>query len=364
MTDSPAWQIRDGRDLPWAVDAVVAIQRACEIDTWGDADLAVPAAVWRARLAGTPDAAHRLRLAVPADVASPGPDDVAGFAHAHLPLAGNTHLSHTDVEVLPARRRAGAGTALLTDLERTLAGAGRTTLIDYVGAGPEPEPGPGALQAPTGNGRVAADAASSRFALAHGWVLEQVARHSVLAVPDDLARFAALREEALAAAGPEYRLHTWRDDIPEQWLDAMAVLFSRMVTDAPSGALAYEPEPWDAERVRRWLRWTVVDRQEHVTIVVAEHVPTGVLAAHTELAVSTPDEPYAFQQATLVRADHRGRRLGMAVKAANVLFTREHFPALRRVHTDNAEENAPMLAINVALGFVPAGVHAVWQKVS
>ncbi|HEY0119444.1 MAG TPA: GNAT family N-acetyltransferase [Cellulomonas sp.] len=361
MTDSP-WQILDARDHPWSVDAVVAIQRECETDTWGNADMAVPAPVWQARLAGTPDATHLLRLAVPAHAAQPGPDDVAGFWHAHLPRSGNTHLSHTDVEVRPARRGVGTGALLLADLERALADEGRSTLITYVGAGPEPAPGPGALVAPTGNGRVAADVASSRFALAHGWTLEQVERHSVLVVPDDLAPFAAMREQALAAAGPEYRLHTWHDEIPEQWLDAMAVLFSRMVTDAPSGALAYEPEPWDAERVRRWLRWTVVDREEHVTFAVAEHVPTGVLAAHTELVWSGPDESFAFQQATLVRADHRGHRLGMAVKAANVLFTREHAPALRRIHTDNAEENAPMLAINVAMGFAPAGVYAAWQK--
>ncbi len=362
MTDSPAWRILDALDHPWAVEAIVGVQRESETATWGDADLAVPAPVWRARLAGTADATHLIRLAVPADTAQPDPGDVAGFWHAHLPLSGNTHLAHTDVQVRPARRRAGVGTLLLSDLERTLADGGRTTLIDYVGAGVEPEPGPHALQAPTGNGRVAADAPSSRFSLAHGWSLEQVERHSVLAVPDDLDPFAALRDGALATAGPEYRLHGWHDEIPEQWLDAMAVLFSRMVTDAPMGALDYEPEPWDAERVRRWLSWTLVDREEHVTIVVAEHVPTGVLAAHTELAYGAPDEPCAFQQATLVRADHRGHRLGMAVKAANVLLARWHQPALRRIHTDNAEENAPMLAINVALGFAPAGVSAAWQK--
>ena len=362
MTASPRWQILDARDHPWAVDAVVAVQRECESDTWGNADMAVPAAIWRARLAGTPDAAHLVHLAVPAGTPSPGPDDVAGVAHAHLPLSGNTHLSHVDVMVRPARRREGAGTVLLTGLTEALADDGRSTLIAFVGAGAEPEPGPGALQAPTGNGRVAVDAPSSRFAAARGWALEQVERHSVLVVPGDLAPFAALRDEALATAGSEYRLHTWHDEIPDRWLDAMALLFSRMVTDAPQGALAYEPEPWDAERVRRWLRWTVVDREEHVTIAVAEHVPTGVLAAHTELAYGRPDEPYAFQQATLVRADHRGHRLGMAVKAANVLFTREHQPALRRIHTDNAEENGPMLAINVALGFAPTGVYAAWQK--
>ena len=38
------------------------------------------------------------------------------------------------------------------------------------------------------------------------------------------------------------------------------------------------------------------------------------------------------------------------------------YPGLRRIHTDNAEENAPMLAINVALGFTAVGVVAAWQR--
>ena len=58
---------------------------------------------------------------------------------------------------------------------------------------------------------------------------------------------------------------------------------------------------------------------------------------------------------------HRGRRLGMLVKAANLRRLTGELPAVRRVDTWNAEENAWMLAINVALGFRPSGGAGEWQ---
>ena len=70
----------------------------------------------------------------------------------------------------------------------------------------------------------------------------------------------------------------------------------------------------------------------------------------------------AFQEDTLVLREHRGRRLGMLVKTANLARLAEVQPGARRIGTWNAEENAHMLAINVALGFRPAGVWAAWQR--
>lgn len=358
--DTP-WRIVEAHaDDDWAVDALSEIQREVELDTWGNDDLWAPAHVWRAMLAGSPDNERRLYLALPPG-AGERADEVAGVATTHLPLRANTTLAHVDVRVRPARRRRGAGTALLAHAESELAAAGRTTLISYVAGVPEPPPGPGALEPPTGSGRVAAGAASTRFALARGYALEQVERHSVLHVPDDLAAVAALRDGALAQAGPDYRLHVWHDEVPPRWREALAGLLARMAVDAPTGGLDYGADVWDAARLERWLA-AFADRQQHATIAVAEHAPDHALAAFTVLMYPRPEVPFAFQEGTLVRADHRGHRLGMAVKATNLLAVRERRPGLLRIHTDNAEENAYMLAINVALGFTPDGVFAAWQK--
>ncbi len=347
--------------LPWAVQAVSDVQRECELDTWGFDDLWGPVWVWNSILGPSPDTRRRLFVAVPEGLDEPAADDVAGVAVLHLPQTGNHHLGHVDVLVRPGVRRQGVGSALATRAEQALADEGRTVAISYVASTPEPPAGPDALEPPTGTGRIPAHAPSTRLALRHGYRLEQVSRHSVLTVPDDLTQTAAARDAALAVAGEEYRLHVWHDDVPSQWRAGMADLLSRMLSDIPTGDLSYGDDLWDVARVERWLA-TYTERAMHVTLTVAEHTPTGTLTAFTELAYPQPEVPFAFQEGTLVRADHRGRRLGMAVKAQNLLAVRERRPGLRRIHTDNAQENSFMLAINVALGFAPAGVWAAWQK--
>ena len=61
----------------------------------------------------------------------------------------------------------------------------------------------------------------------------------------------------------------------------------------------------------------------------------------------------AWQWQTIVLPEHRGHRLGMLVKVANLDHLRAHEPAVTVIHTGNADSNAPMLRVNVAMGFVP-----------
>lgn len=51
--------------------------------------------------------------------------------------------------------------------------------------------------------------------------------------------------------------------------------------------------------------------------------------------------------------EHRGRSLGLHVKLANLALARELHPGMRCTDTYNAESNAPMIAINEAIGFRP-----------
>ena len=52
--------------------------------------------------------------------------------------------------------------------------------------------------------------------------------------------------------------------------------------------------------------------------------------------------------------EHRGHRLGALLKVANLRQAVQHEPQLEAVHTWNADSNAPMLAVNVAMGFTPS----------
>ena len=62
-------------------------------------------------------------------------------------------------------------------------------------------------------------------------------------------------------------------------------------------------------------------------------------------------EDYVIQDDTLVMPDHRGHRLGTALKLATLeLLLRDH-PERSRIHTWTDPENLAMYRTNTALGF-------------
>jgi len=368
MRTTSDWRVVDAPPAPtdldhpdaWAYQALCDIDHAHELARYGWTDLWAPLHVRLPQYADQEYAIQHLAVAVAAEVPA-GAQDVLGTVTVNMPRHDNTHMAQVFLQVRPGHERRGIGTALLRHAERVMSDHGRHTVIGWSGHSPEPPSGPGALEAPTGAGRVPADAPAALFALRHGFDLEQVVRHSVLTLPGDPSVRADLLTDARARAGEEYRAHTWWDTVPDAWLDALAVLWTRMSTDAPNAGYDLGEDPWDAARVRHHLARRAQQHQR-VLLTAAEHVPTGTLAAFTELAVPAPDVPFGFQGDTLVLADHRGRRLGMLVKGINLEAYTAWRPGGRRLHTWNAQENEHMLAINVALGFRPTGIAAGWQR--
>jgi len=365
----PSWTVLtaplpESLDSPeaWALHGAARVTHACEMASWGYADLMYPAWYLIADLKEQPYSLRRVLVAVPDGVREPTADDVVGMAKITLPLADNTHMADIEVYVDPAHTQQGVGSALLAELEKMATDDGRTTLIAWSEhVGEPPADLPEVLEPPTGSGRIRQDDAGARFARRHGYVLEQAERYSMLRLPVDADLLERLHADAAAKAGPEYRVHVWRDAVPDEWVDQVAVLESRMSTDAPSGDLDFGQTAWDAARVRTWES-QVLDGGHGFLMAAAEHVPTHTLAAFTVLRFPVDFEEIVFQDDTLVLPEFRGRSLGMLVKAANLQALRDSRPGGRRVHTWNAEENQYMLAINVALGFRPTGVCGAWQK--
>jgi len=285
----------------------------------------------------------------------------AGTCSVVLPLKENTGAAWIDVVVGARFRRQGIGRRLLAVAEETARRQERKVFEGYC---EEPvqlvQPDQEELPAKSGSGGVPLNLASTRFALACGYELEQVERSSSLALPVDAGLLAALETGALARAGG-YRVVGWEGSCPEPLLDAYAVLKSRMSADVPTAGLEAEIEEWDAARVRdeeqRWARSGVIP-----LVAAVQHAGTGELAAYTVLSYR-PERPHVLiQEDTLVAGPHRGHRLGLLAKIANIRRAQDIWPAAASVITWNASENRHMLAINIALGFKPAGFEGEWQK--
>jgi len=261
------------------------------------------------------------------------------------------------LQVPPEVERRGIGRALADAVEAGIAAAGRTKVIVYA---PETDPGGERRPAPTGFGSVPENSRTTRFLDARGYRLEQINRLSRLALP-----VAGIDEKLAAAAarsGPDFALHSWFGPTPARWLDDIAVLWTRMSTDAPDAGVGTPEDVWTAERVASEDARKERDDPRKLVTTAAEHLPSGKLVAYSEYSVPPQATRAAQQYGTLVLKEFRGHGLGMLVKLGNLDYLPRVSPGHPSALTFNAEENRPMLDVNEAMGFVGIAYEGIWRK--
>ena len=276
--------------------------------------------------------------------------------------AAEGEMAWVHIQVLPEFRRRGIGTALADHLDELARGENRQSLVAYVPSGqPASTPSAVSLKSPTGFGAVPAANPEVKFLLRHGFLLEQVERVSRLPLPTDFTALHSMIARAREAAGRDYVVHRWVGATPPHWLDDMAMMFTRMSTDAPSAGLEEPEDLWTRERL---IDYESKREQDPRTVLVCaiEHVASGRLVGLSELAA--PPEPWrpASQHDTIVIREHRGHCLGLVLKLANLEHLADIAPGHPSITTFNAEENRHMLEVNEALGFEVVGYEGAWKK--
>ena len=263
-------------------------------------------------------------------------------------------------EILARYRNGGLGTALFDRLEGLASEAGYDILQIF--ATHTSTDGGERVAPPTGFGDLSVSDPGVRFLLGRGYSLKQVNRVSALDLPIAPDQLAALRQTAQDAAGPNYRVVAWAGRTPDRWVGDLARLHNRMSVDRPQGDLDVTEETWDAARVRANDERMEAGGRRLLT-VATEHVPTGELAGFSVLWLPADVSRPVAQEDTLVLTEHRGHRLGMLLKVANLQELARHSPESTMVYTGNAEENRPMLNVNEAVGFHAIGYEGAWKKI-
>ena len=259
-----------------------------------------------------------------------------------LPLRDNTHLGVLEVYVPPDHRHRGIGSTLLARAEEILTAAGRTTLLADVRAPLEE------------------DGDHRRWAEARGYAVANVDTVKVV----DLAATADLLPglEALAAERRgDYRLQWWTDPAPAEHLASLADAISRFLEEIPLGDLDLRPEIWTPERLRAGEARRAAQRRDELTVVAL--APSGEVAGYTNLTLAPHAPRVASIGDTLVLPDHRGHRLGLALKVLLHQQARALHPGIELVATGNATVNTWMNAVNEQLGYRPVDRALELQKI-
>jgi GNAT superfamily N-acetyltransferase len=262
-------------------------------------------------------------------------DEMVGGGIAWLSLDDNLDKAFVFPAVEPELRGRGIGGALLEALVEHVAGLGRTEVMSGTSYRFEERD----------------DSPAQRFAAAHGFVPAnlEVVRELSLPVADTLLDEIDAEVGAHAAG---YQVHTFVDDLPDELLESYCFLVNQLALDAPTGDLEFEEEAFTPEAFRHEA---ARDRKVGRTVLRSLAVRDGQAVAHSDLLVR-PHGTRAVQWGTLVHRDHRGHRLGAAVKVANLRRLQRDRPDQTEVTTQNAEVNEQMIGINERLGFRPVAL--------
>jgi mycothiol synthase len=267
-------------------------------------------------------------------------DRVVALAQADIFLTGdNPRLLWFEIDVLPEFRRQGLGRLMLRQIADHARTHGRTLLTtechDRTPGGP---------------------AFLERVGAKKGLV-EAVNQLRLTEIDRGLVSSWLERRPALSA---EFDLGFWDVPYPQERLQDLADLLQEVANDQPRDTLQMEDVNYSPELMQQFDNEQRAGGDQRWTMYATHH-SDGRLAGITEVYWN-PNRPHLLWQGfTGVMPAFRGRGLGRWLKAEMLTRVLRDRPQVEIIRAGNADSNAPMLAINRALGFQRYIAWATWQ---
>lgn len=271
------------------------------------------------------------------------PDDAGNFvayasAQWDAKAADNKHLLDAEICVHPEHRRNGIAKLMLARVAEVSAEQERPMLLADT------------------NERVPAGAALMQRI--GGEAAQQVRISRVMLDRVDRELLTSWVKEGPVRA-PDYDLEVIDGSYPVERYDEI-IECQLMMNTAPRDGLKIEDWTLTHEDLKSWDHELAVTGGRRLSLF-ARHRPSGKLVGFTEIGWNPSLAGLRFQYGTAVDPAHRGHALGKWLKAEMILRILDMKDDATEIRTGNAESNAAMLGINVAIGFEPYLAVTTWQ---
>lgn len=198
----------------------------------------------------------------------------------------------------------------------------------------------------------------SAFLLRHGFTLA----HTYEDYRWDVSDHGTIRERMTPLIQPgDYRLVSWQGMTPANLLDSLAKFRRQFTMDEQQGS----PE---VSRTESWTAASLAGEDAYNVAVGQPHFTTAAVDSRGEVVgfstiisnVDSPERP--VQAGTIVRPEHRGRNLGITLKAANIINVIDSHPQTETITTGVDPANEHLVDINAHLGFVRTGLQGDFRR--
>ncbi len=251
----------------------------------------------------------------------------------------NEHMADFNIQVLAEHRRQGLGRQMLRQIVEFVHSHQRRLMIS------------------SSNDRVPASAA----------FLARLGAQQGLVLPIYQLRLAELDRplidrwlERSHNLLPTFDIGLWDGPYPDDQIAAIAHLIETLGKDVPRDDLEVEDWHFTPEIVRQIEHSLFSSGTKRWTVYVM-HRSDRQLAGLTEV-LWNPNRPTILnQELTGVLPAYRHQGVGRWLKADMITRIRRDHPEVEVIRTGNANSNAPMLKINLEMGFKPFMARAIWQ---